>query len=90
MKKTTPDQQSVLPYGNIRSVAEIGQLVRQKRQADRLTQAELAAMSSVGTRLVSELENGKATIELAKALRVLETLGLVVYVAPRGKTGPPK
>ena len=84
MPRTTPNTPSVLPYGHIYSATEVGQLVRQKRKADKLTQAELAAMSSVGTRFVSELENGKETIELAKALRVLAALGLVVHVVPRG------
>lgn len=88
MPRTTPNTPSVLPYGHIYSATEVGQLVRQKRKADKLTQAELAAMSSVGTRFVSELENGKETIELAKALRVLAALGLVVHVVPRG--GSPK
>ncbi len=84
MPRAIPNTSLTLPYGQIRSAAEMGQRVRQKRKADKLTQAELAAISSVGTRFVSELENGKETIELAKALRVLAALGLVVHVAPRG------
>lgn len=90
MTRITSKTRSVHPYGNIHSTVEIGQLVRQKRKADKLTQAELAAMCSVGTRFVSELENGKETIELAKALRVLETLGLTVHVLPRGMPPPSK
>ena len=88
MTQTPPKNHSKLPYGNVHSPLEIGQLVRQKRKADKLTQAELAAMCSVGVRLVSELENGKETIELAKVLRVLATLGLTVHILPRGLSRP--
>lgn len=66
----------MLPLGNISSVSHLGNLVRQKRKAANLTQFELSALSFVGTRFVSELENGKSTLELGKVLQVLSALGL--------------
>ena len=74
----------IVPYGNVDSAAAIGRLVRQRRKAGRLTQAEAAALCGVGTRFLSELERGKATAELGKVLRVLRGLGLELAVTPRG------
>jgi y4mF family transcriptional regulator len=72
-----------LSYGNISSTEEIGQLVRACRKAQLVTQAELAALCGVGVRFVSELENGKTTLELGKVLHVLKCLGLEVAIMPR-------
>ena len=73
----------VLPYGKILSVDDIGQLVRAHRKSQSATQADFAALCGVGVRFISELENGKTTIELGKALHVLRSLGLEVYIQPR-------
>jgi y4mF family transcriptional regulator len=75
---------SRIPYGKICTVAEIGALVRRRRMEDGVHQSEAAALAGVGTRFLSELERGKETAEIGKVLRVMERLGLVVWVAPRG------
>jgi HTH-type transcriptional regulator / antitoxin HipB len=59
-------------------VREIGALVR--KQA-RLTQAQAAARCGVGTRFLSELENGKPTVHLDKVLQVLEAFNLQIKVS---------
>jgi y4mF family transcriptional regulator len=76
--------QPIIPYGTVDDSASLGRLLRQRRKADRLTQAEAAALCGVGTRFLSELERGKATAELGKVLRVVSGLGLELAVAPRG------
>ena len=40
----------------------------------------LAGLANTGVRFVSDLENGKETCHLGKTLRVLSTLGVVVYI----------
>lgn len=65
------------------SPADIGALVRRKRKQDKLTQAETSALCNVGTRFLSELENGKATLELGKVLQVLSCLGLELSINKR-------
>jgi len=75
---------NILPYGKIYSTKKLGQAVRAKRKADGLTQAKAAALCDVGVRFISDLENGKATVELGKALSVLSGLGLTIDVRPRG------
>jgi y4mF family transcriptional regulator len=59
------------------------------RKAQNLRQQDLADLANVSCRFLSDLENGKATVELNKVLQVLHTLGLdlqVVGKTPRGKT----
>lgn len=49
-----------------------------------MRQAELAALAGVGVRFLSELENGKPSAEIGKALVVLRRLGLDLLIRPRG------
>ena len=63
--------------------ADIGAAVRKKRKEDGLTLADAAALCGVGYRFMSDLENGKATVQVGKVLRVLTALGLDVYIEVR-------
>lgn len=78
------NQDSILPYGKIGSVEDIGRLVRAHRKSQVATQAEFASLCGVGVRFISDLENGKPTMELGKVLHVLQCLGLEVTIQPRG------
>ncbi len=60
--------------------AELGARVRELRKSQGVTQAQLAGLANTGVRFVSDLENGKETCHLGKTLRVLSTLGVVVYI----------
>ncbi|MCB1746368.1 MAG: helix-turn-helix transcriptional regulator [Gammaproteobacteria bacterium] len=61
----------------------LGRTVRACRRQQGLRQDELAALAGVGNRFVSDLENGKDTIEIGRALRVLDVLGLELHLDPR-------
>jgi y4mF family transcriptional regulator len=78
------------PYGKIADVAQIGAAIRNKRRAIGMRQSELAALSGVGTRFLSDLENGKTTAELGKTLQVLQRLGLDLWLEPRGSGRTPE
>ena len=78
------NQNKILPYGNVASVEDIGRLVRAHRKSQAATQAEFASLCGVGVRFISDLENGKPTMELGKVLHVLQCLGLEVSIQPRG------
>lgn len=67
--------------------ADFGAALRRARRRQGLTQAQLADLAAVGIRFVSELERGKATVELARALRVLGACGVDVYLVDRGGDG---
>ena len=49
--------------------------------------ATISAFGNLGMRFLSELERGKATAELGKVLKALQTLGLEVVIQPRHGTG---
>jgi HTH-type transcriptional regulator/antitoxin HipB len=67
----------------IRTPDDLGRQVRKRRAHLRLTQTELADVSGVTLRFVSELENGKETAQLAGIQRVLAALGLNWYLERR-------
>ena len=62
------------------TVADIGAAIRKKRKDDGLTLSDAAALCGVGYRFMSDLENGKATVQLGKVLQVLKALGLDVFI----------
>ena len=70
----------------VRIPEEFGGAIRNARKAAGLTQADAAAMCQVGTRFLSDLENGKASIQLGKALQVLRALGLTMSLSPKNIT----
>lgn len=62
---------------------EIGTLIRATRKSLGVTQKDLALTSGTGLRFVVDLEKGKETCEIGKALTVLQTLGIqVTLTAP--------
>lgn len=72
-----------LPTGKIKSVADLGRIVRMKRKQEGVTQFEFACLMQTGNRFISELENGKETIQLGKVIKILHGLGLELAVQAR-------
>ena len=68
----------------IREAHDLGIVVRARRKALGYSQARVADLCGTGTRFISDLENGKATIELGKALSVLSALGVDIEASIRG------
>lgn len=66
---------------------EFGALIRRRRKALRLTQAELALTINVGPRFIAELEAGKATCQLGKALAVAHAVGVRLTDATEDSEG---
>jgi HTH-type transcriptional regulator / antitoxin HipB len=60
----------------ISNSAEFGVLIRQKRKALGLTQGELATRCGVGLRFIVDLEAGKPSCQLGKALTAAVEVGL--------------
>jgi y4mF family transcriptional regulator len=68
---------------SLRTTKELGALVRETRKAQGISQEQLAGVANTGVRFVSDLENGKPTVQLEKAIKVLEALGLGLYTGYR-------
>ena len=62
--------------------ADIGAVIRTTRKNLGVTQRDLALTSGTGLRFIIELEKGKETCEIGKALRVLHTLGIEIILSP--------
>jgi HTH-type transcriptional regulator / antitoxin HipB len=61
---------------------DIGKLIRDTRKNLGVTQRDLALTSGTGLRFVIDLEKGKETCEIGKALVVLQTLGIRLTLTP--------
>lgn len=71
------------PFGRVETPRDIGLAVRRKRKEQGILQEKAAGLSGVGTKFLSQLENGKETAEIGKILQVLRSLGLEIYIYPR-------
>ena len=61
-------------------IAKLGSIVRQERKEQGLTQEQLAATTGVGVRFIRELEQGKESCHIGKALTVVLMLGIDVTI----------
>lgn len=64
----------------VRNAADFGQAIRRARKSQRLTLEQLSGLSGLGVRFLSELERGKPTAQLGKAMEVAMLLGLRLAV----------
>ena len=69
----------------IRNAAELGAEIRIRRKDLGYTQSFFAEYAGVSTSFLSELENGKETVQINKMMRVLSLLGMDIHVAVRGE-----
>lgn len=60
----------------------IGDLIKKTRKSMGVTQRDLALTSGTGLRFIIEIEKGKPTCQLGKALTVLQTLGIKMELVP--------
>lgn len=67
--------------GRIESAEVFGKIIKDCRKRQKITQSQLAAVSATGVRFISDLENGKPSIQLDKALKAASMLGLSLVVA---------
>ena len=67
------------------TTAQIGELIRNTRKKLGVTQRDLALTSGTGMRFIIDLEKGKETCEIGKALAILNTLGINITLTPPAK-----
>lgn len=64
----------------INSITDIASIIKKARKEQNLSQVELAQLSNLGVRFISDLENGKPTCEVEKVLKVMANLGIKLEV----------
>ncbi|MBE6013911.1 MAG: helix-turn-helix transcriptional regulator [Lachnospiraceae bacterium] len=67
----------------IYSAKDFGAEIRRRRKALGYTQKALSEFTGYSISFISDLENGKATIEFEKALKLANLLGLDLDVSAR-------
>ena len=67
-------------HTELKTTEEIGKLVREERRRQNVTQLQLAGLAGTGIRFVSDLENGKGTVQVQKLLAIVQTLGLGMFL----------
>ena len=60
----------------IQDAESLGQAIRQQRRRLKVTQRDLAMTSGTGLRFIIDLEKGKPTCQMGKALEIVRALGL--------------
>ena len=64
---------------------QLSEFVKEKRNAAKLTQPELAEKAGVGLRFVRDLEQGKQTMRLDKVNQILQLFGYQVGAIPMNR-----
>ena len=66
---------------------DFGAAIRSYRKRQGATQVQLAAIANTGVRFIGDLENGKPTVELNKALRVANIIGMKIEIPDINEAG---
>ena len=70
----------------ITDAKSFGEAIRQRRKELGYTQSFLSEFSGLSVTFISDLENGKSTAALGKAIFLANLLGLDCSLTPRSKT----
>lgn len=68
----------------INSATMFGSMIKQKRKKLGYTQKYISEVSGISTSFISDLENGKVTTELGKAIYLANLLGIDIELRERG------
>lgn len=69
----------------IRNAEDFGKALRERRKALGYTQAYLSEFTGFSASFISELENGKPSAELGKAIHLANLLGIDISFKARGE-----
>ncbi len=64
---------------------EVGEIIKKARREQGLTQPQLAMACGTGVRFIVDIEAGKETCQIGKALNVLQMLGLSIVIRDVGQ-----
>ena len=68
----------------LKTISDLGMMIRDERKRKNLSQAELAARAGVSRRLIYQLENGsRESFPLGKVLQVIRRLNLELRISRR-------
>lgn len=62
----------------------LGQMIRTRRKELHYTQAFLSEFTGLSISFISDLERGKPTAEIEKTIKIINILGLDLFIEKRG------
>lgn len=65
----------------INQITDLSKIIAETRKAQGLTQKDVALACNVGIRFIVDLENGKETCQIGKALKIVRMLGIKLEVS---------
>ena len=68
----------------ISSTHELGQLLKQHRKSQQITQATLSGMANWGGRFIGDVESGKPTVRAQMLFDLIGWLGLEIVIRKKG------
>ncbi len=84
MSKSLPSGKIVALPQTVSTVTEVGSLVQSVRKQQGMTQIDVAGLGGIGNRFIVDLEKGKETVQMQKAMDVLALLGLELVIRKKG------
>ena len=67
----------------LKTSGDLGPLIRKSRKAMKFSQQQFADAAGVGRRFLSELENGKPSLEFDKVIACALAAGIDIFAKPR-------
>jgi HTH-type transcriptional regulator/antitoxin HipB len=68
----------------VQRVEELGAIIQRARKEQGMTQIDVAGLGGFGNRFIVDLEKGKETVQMQKAMDVLALLGLELVIRRKG------
>lgn len=72
----------------INTMAELGEVIRATRKANKIRLDDIAGMAGVGPVFVGDVEYGKETAQIGRVIQLMSELGLKITVDVPESTGP--
>ncbi|MBT3185209.1 MAG: helix-turn-helix transcriptional regulator [Nitrospina sp.] len=69
------------PY-RIRLPKYMGRAIKDTRNKKKMTQSDLADITGVSVKFISDVERGKETVQMDKVFDLARALGLQIYLTP--------
>ena len=69
------------PY-RIRLPKYMGKAIKDTRNKKKMTQSDLADITGVSVKFISDVERGKETVQMDKVFDLARALGLQIYLTP--------
>lgn len=84
MERKLPNGKNIEFPVAVGHMEDLGALIQHVRKEQGMTQIDVAGLGGFGNRFIVDLEKGKKTVQMQKAMDVLALLGLELVIRKRG------